>query len=208
MFTGIIETVGEVVRVDAHHADRRMVFDARALDVAKLNIGDSISVNGACLTIAALHAEGFVADVSPETMSCTTLGDLVAGDAVNLERSLTPSSSLGGHLVSGHVDAKGGIERRHANGRSTCFEIAFPASLACYICRKGSICVDGVSLTVNAVDGGIFSVNVIPHTMENTILARYQAGRCVNLEVDLIARYVESIIATQWSGNTRGGSVS
>ena len=208
MFTGIIQAIGKVRQVEyADRQERRIAFDAPTFDLVTLSIGASVAVNGVCVTVVAKHSEGFVADVSPETLSCTTLGDLALGDPINLECALTLSSLLGGHLVNGHVDATGCIERRYGEARSTRFDIAFPPFLARYICRKGSICVDGVSLTVNTVADGMFSVNIIPHTMERTICAHYQIGRRVNLEVDTVARYVESLLADRPLDTDRSGRV-
>jgi len=157
-------------------------------------LGDSIAVNGVCLTAVALDGPNFAADVSRETLSLTTLGDLKSGSRVNLEKALTLSTPLGGHLVSGHVDGIGEVLERRQDARSWRFRIQAPAALARYIAPKGSICVDGTSLTVNQVAGRTFEINIVPHTIEETIIGGYLAGTRVNLEVDLIARYLERLI--------------
>ena len=202
MFTGIIQAVGKIVVIETHggpstssgQADARVRIDAGGLDMGDVNQGDSIAVNGVCLTAVEYGSSGFTADVSSETLARTTLGSLRTGDRVNLEKALTPSSRLGGHIVSGHVDAVGEVlERQHA-ARSVRFRIQAPAAFARYIAAKGSICVDGVSLTVNAVTGAVFDFNAVPHSLQATILDEYRPGQKVNLEVDLIARYLERLL--------------
>ena len=202
MFTGIIQAVGKIVVIETQggpsassgQADARVRIDAGGLDMGDVNQGDSIAVNGVCLTAVEYGSSGFTADVSSETLARTTLGSLRTGDRVNLEKALTPSSRLGGHIVSGHVDAVGEVlERQHA-ARSVCFRIQAPAAFARYIAAKGSICVDGVSLTVNAVTGAVFDFNAVPHSLQATILDEYRPGQKVNLEVDLIARYLERLL--------------
>ncbi len=194
MFTGIIQAVGSIRRRDARGEDMRMVIEAGGLDLSRANIGDSIAVNGVCLTAVALSADGFEADVSGETLSRSTLGALREGDRVNLEAALTLATPLGGHLVSGHVDGLGEVIERRPDGRSERFRIRAPDTLARYIAEKGSICVDGVSLTVNRVDGAVFDVNIVPHTLSATTIGEFQPGRQVNLEVDIIARYLERLM--------------
>ena len=194
MFTGIIETVGSIELIEDIGSDKRFVFNTHKLDLSDVNSGDSISVNGVCLSVVELQENGFSADVSVETLSCTTFNELNAGDKVNLEKALQLSSRLSGHMVSGHVDGKGSIHQKYADARSERFEINFPIELGKYICKKGSICVDGVSLTINDVDKSIFSVNIIPHTLEETIFSEYVEGKQVNLEVDIVARYLESLV--------------
>lgn len=194
MFTGIIQAVGSIRRRDARGEDMRMVIEAGGLDLSRANIGDSIAVNGVCLTAVALSADGFEADVSGETLSRSTLGALREGDPVNLEAALTLATPLGGHLVSGHVDGLGEVIERRPDGRSERFRIRAPDTLARYIAEKGSICVDGVSLTVNRVDGAVFDVNIVPHTLSATTIGEFQPGRQVNLEVDIIARYLERLM--------------
>ena len=182
MFTGIVQAVGRIVRA------RPFEVDCARLDLKEVVVGDSICVQGACLTVTSLTAVGFTADLSEETMRLTA--GLDRPGAVNLEKSLAFGAPLGGHLVTGHVDGVGEVVRR--DGGVVVFRA--PGALARFIARKGSICVDGVSLTVNAVDGRLFEVNLIPHTLEVTTLGRVQAGARVNLEVDLIARYVARLL--------------
>ncbi|MDD9892624.1 MAG: riboflavin synthase [Gammaproteobacteria bacterium] len=194
MFTGIIQTLGRVIDQQPVGGDLRIEIDATGLDLSTSALGDSIAVNGVCLTAIEINGDVFAADVSNETLSLTSLGDLAVGSPVNLEKALTPSTPLGGHLVSGHVDGLGKVVRRYPEGRSERFEFEVPANLARYIAVKGSVCIDGVSLTVNHVDGNVFDVNIVPHTQERTIIAAYEAGREVNIEVDVIARYLERLL--------------
>lgn len=195
MFTGIIQAVGSVAAVEVQGGDVRLRVATGTLDLADVRHGDSIAVNGVCLTVTDLAANGFAADVSQETLSCTTLGSLRPGQPVNLEKALTPTTRLGGHLVSGHVDGVGEILERRAEARSVRFRIRAPAPLARYVAAKGSVCVDGVSLTVNAVDADVFELNIVPHTLQATTLDAWQPGRRVNIEVDLLARYLERLLA-------------
>ncbi len=164
------------------------------LDMDGVQLGDSIATNGVCLTVIELPGDGYVADVSRETLSLTTLGDLTPGSRVNLERALTLSTPLGGHLVSGHVDGVGRLLERRDDARSIHLRIGAPAELARYIAAKGSICMDGVSLTVNRVNGSEFELNIVPHTARQTIIDGYKIGQRVNLEVDLLARYLERLL--------------
>jgi riboflavin synthase len=200
MFTGIIEAIGKIELIEAIDSDKRFVISSGLLNLSDVKAGDSISVNGVCLTIVDLQGNGFSTDVSVETLSCTTFNELVEGDQVNLEKALQLSSRLSGHMVSGHVDGKGMIQNKVADARSERFEIKFPAELGKYICKKGSICIDGVSLTINDTDESTFSVNIIPHTLKETIFSDYIEGRQVNLEVDIVARYMESLIADKNQG--------
>ena len=200
MFTGIIQAVGKIKHREARGGDARLAVESGKLDLKAAVLGDSIAVNGVCLTAVALFGDGFAADVSRETLSLTTLGDLGPGSPVNLEKALTLSTPLGGHLVSGHVDGLGRILERTDDARSVRFRIEAPAELARYIAQKGSICVDGTSLTVNAVQGRVFDVNIVPHTLGQTIMAGYVSGTHVNLEVDLIARYLERLLHDEGSG--------
>ena len=195
MFTGIIHSVGRVLRLEPRGGDMRLQVDAGALDLADVALGDSIAVAGVCLTAITLDAGSFAADVSLETLAHTTLGTLKPGDAVNLEKALRLADRLGGHLVSGHVDGVGRVVSVQPDARSQRWVFAAPAALARYIAAKGSICVDGTSLTVNEVDGAHFGVNLIPHTIAQTTFAARRPGDAVNLEVDLIARYVERMMA-------------
>jgi len=197
MFTGIIQALGTIAAIDTHGADRRLRIATGKLDLGATKIGDSIAVNGVCLTAVELTGDGFWADVSAETLSCTTLIDMAVGAAVNLEQALTPSTALGGHLVSGHVDGVGAVVERHDDARSVRLRITAPAVLARYIAAKGSICVDGVSLTVNAVQGADFELNIVPHTLQETTLGEFAPGRRVNLEVDIIARYLERLLESR-----------
>lgn len=194
MFTGIIQAVGHIARIERKGGDVCLRIHANELDMRDVLRGDSIAVNGVCLTAIEHNANGFGADVSGETLTCTTLGNLDTGGRVNLEKALTPSSRLGGHLVSGHVDGVGEVVERRVEARSVRFRIQAPDVLARYIAGKGSICVDGVSLTVNTVEGALFDVNVVPHTLQSTTLDAVQPGSRVNLEVDLIARYLERLM--------------
>jgi riboflavin synthase len=194
MFTGIIEAVGEVAELQSRGGDVRLRIRTGKLDLGDVALGDSIAVNGVCLTAVELPGDGFVADVSRETLSLTSLGQLKAGGRVNLEKALTLSARLGGHLVSGHVDGLGTVVERHDDARSVRFAIAAPDELARYIAHKGSITVDGTSLTVNAVSGSQFELNIVPHTLQETIMSDYAPGRRVNLEVDLVARYLERLL--------------
>ena len=195
MFTGIIQTVGEVRQLDARDGDLRVVIGCGDLDMSAVALGDSIAVNGVCLTAVAMTDDSFTADVSAETVSCTTLAEFGVGTRVNLEMAMTPTTRLGGHLVSGHVDGVGEVKRRWRDGRSERFRIAAPQGLAKYIAAKGSICIDGISLTVNAVEGNEFELNIVPHTLAATTMAGFKAGRRVNLEVDIIARYLERLLS-------------
>jgi riboflavin synthase len=194
MFTGIVESLGKVRRIIRSGEDATIVVDCADMDLGAAAIGDSIAVNGVCLTAVALGRDEFSADVSAETLSRTTLKDLGPGDAVNLEQALLPTTRLGGHLVSGHVDGVGRIVSRHDDGRSVRFDIEAPARLGRYIAEKGSVCVDGVSLTVNAVEGARFAVNIVPHTGQRTTFGMYRIGDRVNIEVDILARYLERLL--------------
>lgn len=191
MFTGIIQSVGRIHDYEARGADARMVILGGGLDFSDVAVGDSIAVNGVCLTAVALVPDRFSVDVSAETLRCTA--GFAPGAEVNLEKALRLADRLGGHLVSGHVDGVGQVHRFVPVGESHLLEIDAPAELARYIIRKGSIAVNGVSLTVNAVDGARFALNLIPHTLDMTMLKHLQAGSAVNLEVDMIARYVERL---------------
>jgi riboflavin synthase len=194
MFTGIIQAIGQIHRLEPRGGDVRLAVGTGKLGLGGVNLGDSIAVNGVCLTAIALNGAEFAADVSRETLALTTLGGLKPGSQVNLEKALTLATPLGGHLVSGHVDGMGEILERHDDGRSWRLRVAAPAGLAKYIAHKGSICVDGTSLTVNAVNGREFELNIVPHTLTGTIIGGYAAGTRVNLEVDLIARYLERLL--------------
>ncbi len=198
MFTGIIQAIGRIQEFEARGADARMVIQVGGLDLSDVALGDSIAVNGVCLTAVALTPSHFTVDVSAETLRCTA--GFAPGAEVNLEKALRLADRLGGHLVSGHVDGVGTVHRFAAVGESHQLDIDAPTELARYIIRKGSITVNGVSLTVNAVNGARFALNLIPHTLEMTMLKHLQAGSRVNLEVDMIARYVERM--TQFANPT------
>jgi riboflavin synthase len=194
VFTGIVQDVGTVQAHEAQGGDVRIVVAVDGLDLRNVHAGDSICVQGCCLTVTHLQGTAFAADVSRETLSLTTLDELVVGSRVNLEPALKAGDPLGGHLVSGHIDGIAKIVAVSADARSTRLRISVPPELARYVARKGSVAVDGVSLTVNEVEGGVFGVNIIPHTQTVTTLGRLVAGARVNLEVDQIARYVERLL--------------
>ena len=191
MFTGIIQSIGTIQDYQAQAGDARMRIDGGGLDLSDVAVGDSIAVNGVCLTAVALTSDSFNVDVSAETLRCT--GGFEQGAEVNLEKALRLMDRLGGHLVSGHVDGVGSVVRFEPVGESTLLQIEAPAPLARYIIHKGSITVNGVSLTVNKVEGVRFTLNLIPHTLEMTTLKYMAVGARVNLEVDMIARYVERL---------------
>lgn len=194
MFTGIIESLGKIESIEDKGGDARFWINTGKLDMSDVVLGDSIAMNGVCLTAIELRSNAYCADVSGESLSLTSLKLLKKGSAVNLEKALTPSTRLGGHLVSGHVDGIGKIVDRYDDARSVRFVIEAPKELAKYIAMKGSITVDGVSLTVNKVDGAQFELNIVPHTLKETIMNGYTPGSIVNLEVDLIARYLERLV--------------
>lgn len=195
MFTGIIEGVGRLATLEHRGGDVRLTVDVGTLAFDAVQLGESIAVNGVCLTVIEFDARSFAADASNETLALTTLGALAVGDAVNLERAMRPTDRLGGHLVSGHVDGLGRVERIEPDARAQRWRFSAPTPLLCYIAKKGSICVDGVSLTVNEVDDAGFDVALIPHTVAHTRFAHTQVGDAVNLEIDLVARYVERLLA-------------
>ena len=197
MFTGIIQDVASIVALEPLGGDARLTVGVDRLDLARTAVGDSIAVAGVCLTVVALQPRGFSADVSRETLALTTIGDWRAGRRVNLEPALRAGDALGGHLVSGHVDGVAEIRERSDEVRSQRFRIRVPQALARYIARKGSVALDGVSLTVNAAEQHEFEVNLVPHTLAVTTLAALAPGDRVNLEVDMIARYTERLLAGQ-----------
>ena len=195
MFTGIIEAMGEVMAVDDHDVDVRATIRADGLDFTGMKSGNSIAVNGVCLTVVNISNDHcFSADISGETLSCATFGTLHRHQRVNLERALASPFRLDGHFVSGHVDGIGEIKGIRDEGRSLRIQMELPSGLSKYIARKGSICVDGVSLTVNDRSDSGCESNIIPHTLEKTIISEYEIGTRVNIEVDLIARYLEGLI--------------
>ena len=201
MFTGIIQAIGKIAKREMTGVDARLHVHTGNLPLDNVQLGDSIAVNGVCLTAVDLPGNGFWADVSGETLAHTTLGELHPGGEVNLEKALTPQTHLGGHIVSGHVDGVGHITQCYDEGRSVRFHIKVPDELAKYIAQKGSICVDGISLTVNAVQGAEFSLNIVPHTLEMTTLGKAKVGQRVNLEVDVIARYLERLMLGKEAAN-------
>ena len=194
MFTGIVEALGRIEKVEAVGGDVRLTIATDGAYLDGVNLGDSIASNGVCLTAVGLPGKAFIADVSVETLDATTARSWGAGTPLNLERALTPHKPLGGHMMSGHVDGVGFLVEKHVDARSWRLTFEAPASIARYIARKGSIAIDGVSLTVNAVAGSRFEVNIVPHTWENTTLGALVPGSRVNLEVDLIARYLERLL--------------
>jgi riboflavin synthase len=198
MFTGIVTGTGILTKKTEVGGDSRLRIECRGLGLEKARIGESIAVSGVCLTMLEPDATGFCADVSQETLSLTTLGRIAEGQAVNLELALALEARLGGHLVSGHVDGKAVLVSRRSDARAERFEFEAPADLARYVAKKGSACIDGVSLTVNDVSGNRFSVCLIPHTLEVTTLGSLEPGDEVNLEVDLIARYLERLTAPEF----------
>ncbi len=215
MFTGIIAAVGQVRSMVVATGDARLVIAKDQMVFAGAAIGESIAVNGVCLTAVAILPPAFTADVSTETLSHTTLGSLRPGQPVNLERALTLNTPLGGHLVAGHVDGVGEILAIEPVARSWRLTVRAPTALARYIAAKGSLAIDGVSLTVNTVSGADFTVNIVPHTFAATIMPTYRVGTLVNLEVDLIARYLERLLLgeqvtpqRQGNGNSNGNSNS
>lgn len=194
MFTGIIEAVGRVQQITPRSGDVRLTIATGKLSLADVKLGDSIATNGICLTVVELTGQGFAADVSNETLGRTCLKTWQVGTRVNLEKALMATSRLGGHIVSGHVDGLGEIISFKPDARSLQYQVRAPDSLAKYISEKGSITVDGISLTVNAIDGATFSLNIVPHTVQETNVGEWQTGSLVNLEVDLLARYLERLI--------------
>jgi len=200
MFTGIVQGVGTVRSIDERGGDVTIVFDTGDVALDDVAIGDSIAVNGACLTATRIDGSSFAADVSRETLALTTIGDWRVGTRINIEKALLAGQALGGHYVTGHVDGVGEVVSRHDDARSVRVVFRVPRELARYIARKGSICVDGVSLTVNGVDADTFDVNLIPHTLDFTTLGELAPGRRVNLEVDIIARYLERLLSATGEG--------
>ncbi len=208
MFTGIIQAIGKITSIEKTPSSQRLTVNTGSLDLTNTQLGDSIAVNGVCLTAITLTGQSFSADVSNETIACTTLSRLSPGSSVNLEKALTPTTHLGGHLVSGHVDGIGTVTARWQDGQSVRFTINAPAELAKYIATKGSICLDGISLTVNAVNGAEFELNIVPHTLQETIMGSHKVGTPVNLEVDLIARYLERLMLGEKAAIANGAGIT
>ena len=196
MFTGIISAIGKIAELEHRQGDVRISIHAPELGFEDVQLGDSIACNGVCLTAVELIDQGFIADVSVETLSLTTIEHWQVDTGINLEKAMQASDRFGGHIVSGHVDGIGEVVSLHEDARSWRYTIKAPANLAKYIAQKGSITVDGTSLTVNVVKGSEFELNIVPHTMIHTVISDYQVGSKVNLEVDLIARYLERLTST------------
>jgi riboflavin synthase len=194
MFTGIITAIGEVAKLEPRGGDVRLTINTGTLDLSDVRLGDSIACNGACLTAVELTGQGFVADVSVETLSLTTIGSWIAGQRINLEKAMQATDRFGGHIVSGHVDAIGEVTAIDEDARSWRFRVRASSNIAKYIAHKGSITLDGTSLTVNTVQGADFELNIVPHTMNHTVMGDYILGSKVNLEVDLVARYLERLL--------------
>jgi riboflavin synthase len=203
MFTGIIQTIGTVAALQPKSGDLSLYIRAN-WDWSDVALGDSIASNGVCLTAVKLTGDGFWADASNETLSLTSVKHWRIGQNINLEKALTPHTRLGGHIVSGHVDGLGQVVKRESDARSERFTLRAPNELAKYIAHKGSITVDGVSLTVNAVNGAEFELNIVPHTLTHTVMGSYQAGHWVNLEVDVIARYLERLLLGERAAEPQG----
>lgn len=202
MFTGIIAALGQVKALQPQQGDVRLQIDAGKLECNDIQLGDSVAINGVCLTVVEQQASQLFFDVSQETLKRSSLGQLKPGSLVNLEKALAVGDRLGGHFVSGHVDGLGTVSQIKLVGQSWRMKVAVAEALQKYIAEKGSICIDGVSLTVNAVDSSGFEVNIIPHTLQETIIQHYQTDSQVNLEVDLIARYLERLLPRQQAGVT------
>ena len=202
MFTGIIKAMGTISALERRGGDVRLSVRSDGLPWGDYEVGESIAVNGVCLTAVALHDDGFDTDVSVETLDVTGLGDLNVGSSVNLEPSISLGERLGGHLVSGHVDCTGKVVSVAGDARSIRLSIEIPAEYTRYVAKKGSVCVDGVSLTVNEVSGNTFELNIIPHTAEVTNIGTYRNGTVVNVEVDLLARYLERLLTQDGDGIT------
>lgn len=201
MFTGIIQAIGQIQSIEKKGGDARLTLDTGDLELNDAGLGDSIAVNGVCLTAIQYTGHGFVADVSAETLDKTSLGFLKKGSQVNLEKALTLNTALGGHIVSGHVDGLGKLISEKNDGRSIRYVFSVPVGLAHYIAEKGSVTIDGTSLTVNHVEANQFGVNIVPHTQQNTIFQNYEINTQVNIEVDIIARYLERLLTGQSSVN-------
>jgi riboflavin synthase len=194
MFTGIIEAVGSIASIEQRSGDMRLYVRTGSLDLSDVKLGDSIATNGVCLTAVELPGDGFIADVSRETLAHTRFHTLRVGERVNLEKALMPTSRLGGHIVTGHVDGLGEITSRKEDARSIRFTVKAPSNLQRYLAAKGSVTVDGISLTLNAIDGECFELNIVPHTAQETIMTEYVPGRLIHIEVDIIARYLERLL--------------
>ncbi|MGF1719842.1 riboflavin synthase [Vibrio kyushuensis] len=197
MFTGIVETVGTLAAITPKGEDISVTVNVGKLDMSDVNLGDSIATNGVCLTVVDFNQSSYTADLSLETLNKTGFTDYQAGDKVNLEKAMLPTTRFGGHIVSGHVDGVGVIVERHQVGRAIEFWVEMPAELSKYVAEKGSITVDGISLTVNDLRKNAFKLTIVPHTGEETTINSFQVGRKVNLEVDVLARYMERLLQGQ-----------
>ncbi|WP_373083463.1 riboflavin synthase [Zhongshania sp.] len=206
MFTGIIEACGKIAATELRSGDLRLRVQSAELPMREVKLGDSIATNGVCLTVVELLADGYWADVSRETLAHSSFAQAKVGQVVNLERAMLASSRFDGHIVSGHVDGIGRIVSCEQDARSVRLRIEAPAELGRYIATKGSICVDGVSLTVNRIDGRVFDLNIVPHTAAQTIIQHYRPGSVVNLEVDVVARYLERLLQAQSGGGDSTGA--
>ena len=204
MFTGIIEAVGTLQKTFQADGEWRFEIAVGDLNVSDVSLGDSIAVSGCCLTVVSRSSNSFSADVSNETMRCTALGELSNGDRVNLEKAMRATDRFGGHIVSGHVDGVGSVTAIESESKSLKITFTVPSPLNRFVAAKGSICIDGISLTVNEVNGNYFTVNVIPHTQLETVVKEYKVGRSVNIEVDLIARYLERLFEGKGAENNKG----
>lgn len=205
MFTGIIQSIGHIARMESRGGDVRLTVHLGDLKASAIGLGDSIAVNGVCLTAVEITPPLFAADVSRETLAKTTLGQLSLNSPVNLELALLPTTRLGGHLVSGHVDGVGRVLEQRDDGRSWCFTMESPPQLIRFIAEKGSICLNGISLTINRVKGHQFDVNIVPHTLSKTTLGSTRIGDPINIEVDLIARYLERLLNARGEAPTGSG---
>lgn len=194
MFTGIIQAIGQIKTKDVHDKGAVFSFASSELDFSNVSIGDSIAVNGVCLTVIEISDNSFKADLSQETLDCSIFGDLSVGDDINLEKALRLDQGIDGHLVSGHVDGQGEVVDKYPEGDSTRFKISTSQNLVKYIARKGSITINGVSLTVNSIENNVFDVNIVPHTLTATTLGQLSVGNKINLEVDIIARHLEQLL--------------
>ena len=208
MFTGIIQALGKVKQIQPTGVDARFQLHTGQPFLEGVQLGDSIAVNGVCLTVTEFNTDSFWADVSGETLQRTTFAHLKINHITNLEKALTPHTHLGGHIVSGHVDGIGQLAERYNDGRSVRLAIKAPDALAKYIAEKGSICIDGISLTINKVKGAVFELNIVPHTLEKTTLDAIQVGDEVNLEVDIIARYLERLLLGDKAAHPDGGQIT
>jgi len=195
VFTGIIKAMGTVSSIESRGGDMRLTVKSSGVDWSVHEVGESFCINGVCLTAVRLHKDGFDTDISKETMKVTALAEIATGDRVNIEPSLALGERLGGHLVSGHVDCVGKIRAVGRDARSLRLDIEIASGFLRYVARKGSICVDGVSLTINSVSANAIGLNIIPHTVDSTIIGGYEVGTKVNIEVDLLARYIERLLS-------------